>query len=68
MPDKLLLTVQEAAYALNCSAGTVYKLVHSGNIGFKKQGRSFRVSREDIESYAKSNLIYSNQAKSDETR
>ena len=68
MPDRLLLSVQEAAYALNCSAGTVYKLVHSGSIGYKKQGRSFRVSREDVESYAKSNLIYSNQDKSDETK
>lgn len=63
LSNKLLLTVPEVAYALNCSAGTVYKLIHNGNFGYKKQGRSFLVYREDLERYVSSNLIYGDQVK-----
>ncbi len=58
VPEKLFLTVQEAAYTLNCCAGTVYKLIHDGKIGYKKHGTAYRVSTEDIINYAKSVLHY----------
>ena len=54
--DKLLLTVSEAAYILNCSSASVYKLIHFGTIRYKKYGRTFRISSEDVENYARASL------------
>ena len=62
--EKLLLTVPETAFALNCSSYKVYMLINDGTLGYKKYGRAFRISREDVENYAKSNLRYKQQEKS----
>lgn len=58
--DKLLLSVSEAAYILNCSATSVYKLIHSGQLPFKMHGKAFRVLTEDVENYARLSLHYKN--------
>lgn len=54
--DKLLLTVYEVAYILNCSAGTVYKLIHEGMLRYKMHGRAFRIPSEDVENYVRASL------------
>ena len=58
--EKLLLSVSEAAYMLNCSAASVYKLIHSGQLPYKKHGKAFRVLTEDVENYARLSLHYEN--------
>ena len=62
--EKLLLTVPEAAYALNCSSQKIYNLINCGKLGYKRYGREFRICREDVDNYAKSDLRYKNQDKS----
>ena len=63
MNDKLLLTVPEVAYALSFSSYKVYKLIDGGILGYKKYGRAFRIPREDVENYAKSDLRYKQREK-----
>jgi len=66
--EKLLLTVQETAFTLNCSAATVYKLIHDGKLGFKKHGKAFLVSTEDVVNYSKSVLLYDRPDKPEKTK
>ena len=54
--DKLLLTVSETAYVLNCSAASVYKLIHAGELRYKMHGKAFRIPSEDVENYVRSSL------------
>lgn len=54
--DKLLLTVSEAAYILNCSSAYVYKLIHFGVLRYKMHGKAFRIPSEDVENYVRSSL------------
>ena len=54
--DKLLLTVSETAYILNCSSASVYKLLHSGQLRYKFHGKAYRISSEDVENYARLSL------------
>lgn len=56
--DKLLLTVYEAAYILNCSSATIYKLINSGQLRYKNQGKAFRILAEDVENYARLSSHY----------
>ncbi len=63
MNDKLLLTVPDVAYALSCSSYKVYTLINNGILGYKKYGRAFRIPREDVENYAKSDLRYKQREK-----
>ena len=61
--EKLLLTVPEVAYALSYSSYKVYQLINDGVLGYKKYGRAFRIPREDVENYAKSDLRYKQREK-----
>lgn len=63
--DKLLLTVSEAAYILNCSSASVYKLIHSGQLRYKIHGRAYRISSEDVENYARLSLHNKNPKSSE---
>ena len=54
--DKLLLTVSEVAYILNCSSAYVYKLIHSGVLRYKMHGKAFRIPSEDVENYVRFSL------------
>ena len=45
------LTVAEVASVMRVSKMTVYRLVHSGELPAVRVGRSFRVSRDDVDIY-----------------
>lgn len=45
------LTPAEVADELRVSAMTVYRLIHSGELGAVRIGRSFRVSSRDLEHF-----------------
>lgn len=66
--DKLLLSVTEAAYILNCSSATIYKLIHSGQLPYKMHGKAFRVLTEDVENYARLSLHYKNTEASENVK
>ena len=66
--EKLLLSVSEAAYMLNCSAASVYKLIHSGQLPYKKHGKAFRVLTEDVENYVRSSLHNINPESSEQVK
>ncbi len=57
---KLLLTVNEAAYVLNCSGATIYKMIKEGKVRYYKHGRAYRIAIEDIISYISSVLTTNN--------
>lgn len=46
--EKLSLTVTETAFYLNCSAGTVYHLIHKNVLPAYKQGREYRILTENL--------------------
>lgn len=56
--DKILYTITETAYFLNCSTGTIYKLIHEGRIPYVKRRRNYFILYKDIEDYAKSCTIH----------
>ena len=46
-----LLTVAEVAAVMRVSKMTVYRQVHAGELRAVRVGRSFRVSRADLDDY-----------------
>ncbi|QWC86102.1 helix-turn-helix domain-containing protein [Nocardioidaceae bacterium] len=49
--DSSLLTIAEVAAAMRVSKMTVYRQVHAGELRAVRVGRSFRVSRSDLDDY-----------------
>lgn len=49
--DKLILSVTEAGYYLNCSAGLIYRLIHQGKLPAFKKGREYQILTEDLLRY-----------------
>lgn len=54
--NKLIYTVTEAAYLLNCSAAKVYKLIKAGKLPYGKNGHAYILYLEDIRNYARSSI------------
>lgn len=50
--EKLLLTVNEAAFKLNCSAGYIYKLIYSKELLATKRGNRYLIHNETVKAYA----------------
>ncbi|MEV0647583.1 helix-turn-helix domain-containing protein [Phytomonospora sp. NPDC050363] len=50
------LTVAEVAELMRVSKMTVYRLVHSGQLGAVRVGRSFRVPEQAVQEYLRSGL------------
>lgn len=46
--DSHLLTIAEVANALRVSKMTIYRMVHSGQLPAMRVGRSFRVSKAEL--------------------
>lgn len=46
--DAQLLTIAEVANALRVSKMTIYRMVHSGQLPAMRVGRSFRVSKAEL--------------------
>lgn len=53
MQNKILLTVAEAAYLLNCSSGHVLKLIHSVKLKYAKKKREYLLHSDDIYAHAR---------------
>ena len=53
MPDVRFLTVAEVAAIMRVSKMTVYRLVHAGELGAVRVGRSFRVPETAVHAYLK---------------
>ncbi|WP_370290577.1 helix-turn-helix domain-containing protein [Nocardioides sp.] len=51
LPDPQFLTIAEVASVMRVSKMTVYRLVHGGELPAVRVGRSFRVTREDVDDY-----------------
>lgn len=52
--DKLLYTVTETAYLLNCSTSKVYKLIAAGKIRCIRSGKIYLINIKDIKAYTRS--------------
>ena len=39
--NKIALRVTDAAYALSCSSGVIYKLISTGKVEYYKRGRDY---------------------------
>ena len=50
------LTVAEVAELMRVSKMTVYRLVHSGQLGAVRVGRSFRVPEQAVQEYLRAGL------------
>ena len=46
-----LLTVGEVATALRVSPMTIYRLIHGGELGAVRVGKSYRIRESDLEAY-----------------
>ena len=46
--NKIALRVTDAAYALSCSSGVIYKLIRTGN----KRGRDYFITYTSLVAYA----------------
>ncbi len=53
LPDVRFLTVAEVAAIMRVSKMTVYRLVHAGELGAVRVGRSFRVPETAVHAYLK---------------
>lgn len=49
--DTEMLSVSDVARQLKVSKMTVYRLIHTKQIPAMQIGRSFRIGREDLDSY-----------------
>lgn len=56
--DKLVYTVAEAAYKLNCSTGVVYKLIHSSQLDWYKNGKVYLVTLESLQAYIRRKTVH----------
>ena len=53
LSDATLLTIAEVAALMRVSKMTVYRQVHAGELRAVRVGRSFRVSKTDLDDYLK---------------
>ena len=53
LSDAGLLTIAEVASLMRVSKMTVYRQVHAGELRAVRVGRSFRVSKADLDDYLK---------------
>ncbi|MEQ8397558.1 helix-turn-helix domain-containing protein [Thalassobaculum sp.] len=51
-PSQKLLTVREAAAALQLSSKTIYRAVESGDLPHHRFGRAVRIGLADLEAFA----------------
>lgn len=51
MSDATFLTIAEVAAKLRVSKMTVYRMVHNGELGALRVGRSFRVTEDEVARY-----------------
>ena len=56
MEEKLLFTIAEAAYMLNCSSGHVQTLIHSGKLKYTVRRHNYYISSESLIKYRDSVL------------
>ncbi len=54
--DKILYSVSEAAYMLNCSTASVYKLIDKGILPYTVKGKSYLLHIDDLKAYARSKV------------
>ena len=46
--EKMILSVTDVAFYLNCSASSIYHLIHNGKIPAYKKGREYQILTEDL--------------------
>lgn len=46
--EKMILSVTDTAFYLNCSASAIYKMIHEGKIPAYKKGREYQILAEDL--------------------
>jgi len=56
MPDKLLLSIPEACYALSMGRSSFYKLVSTGKIKVLKFGRKSLVAQSTLREFVEQEL------------
>ena len=64
MEEKLLFTIAEAAYMLNCSSGHVQTLIHSGKLKYTVRRHIYYISSESLIKYRDSVLCNTTAYKS----
>jgi excisionase family DNA binding protein len=57
MEDKLLFTIAEAAYKLNCSSSFVQNLIHTNKICYTMRRHNYYISNKSLDNYMKSVLF-----------
>ncbi len=50
--NKIALRVTDAAYALSCSSGVIYKLIRTGKVEYYKRGRDYFIMYTSLVAYA----------------
>ncbi len=58
MMEKQFYRVQEAAYILNCSSGTVYKFIKEGRLAYTTCGKAYLITRDSIERLIENSIRY----------
>ena len=56
--QKILLTVTEAAYAVNYSTAAIYKLINSGKLPYVKKGKTYLIPYNHLLSLVERSLPY----------
>lgn len=56
--DKKFLRVQEVAYILNCSSGTIYNFIKSGKFAYTNCGKAYLIPRDSIERLIENSIRY----------
>lgn len=46
--EKMAISVTDAAYLLNYSASSIYKMIYEGKIPAYKKGREYQILTEDL--------------------
>ena len=46
--EKMILSVTDAAFYLNCSASAIYKMIYEGKSPAYKKGREYQILTEDL--------------------
>ena len=50
--NKIALRVTDAAYALSCSSGVIYKMIRTGKVEYYKRGRDYFITYTSLVAYA----------------
>jgi excisionase family DNA binding protein len=57
LKKKELLRIEEAAFWLDCSRATIYRLLEAGKLEGFRDGNRSRITRDSIERYIDSHLL-----------